>query len=43
MAIQCKKNNYIYKHWKFWIFYFAFYKCGHKFTIRFEISSGWDN
>jgi len=35
--------KYIYIEKSFWLFRFSFYKLKSKFSIRFEISSGWEN
>lgn len=40
--IRLRKQVYIYEEFKFWIFRFVFCRYGLKFTIRFEISRGWE-
>lgn len=36
-------HKYIHYEKKIWIFRFSFYKLRHKWTVRFELSSGWDD
>ena len=36
------KSKYIHIEKRFWIFRFSFYKLRNKWTIRFEISKGWN-
>lgn len=36
------KNKYFHKEIKFWIFRTSIYWLNEKFTLRFEISFGWD-
>jgi hypothetical protein len=40
--IKIKKKVYIHEEIKIGIFRFVFYRFGKKFTIRLELSSGWD-
>ena len=40
--IRCKKQEYVYEEVKIGIFRFSFYRLGKRFTIRLEISRGWD-
>lgn len=42
---KIKKNKlyYIHVNYRIGIFRFSFYKLGKRFTVRFEISRGWDN
>jgi len=37
-----KKNIYIHKVYQLGWFRFSFYRLGKKFTIRIELSKGWD-
>jgi len=40
--IKIKKNVYIHEVWQLGWFRFSFYRLGKKFTIRLEVSSGWN-
>ena len=40
--IRFKKKVYIYEEIKIGIFRFVFYRLGKRFTIRLEISKGWE-
>ena len=40
--IRTKKQVYVYEEIKFGWFRFSFYRLQNKFTIRFELSRGWD-
>jgi hypothetical protein len=42
LSAHKKKKEYIHKQYKLGWFRFSFYKLHNKFTIRFEISKGWD-
>ena len=41
--IKIKKKVYIHESYKIGWFRFSFYRLGKRFTIRLEISKGWDN
>jgi hypothetical protein len=43
IKLKVKKNVYIHESYKIGWFRFVFYRLGKKFTIRLELSSGWDN
>jgi hypothetical protein len=41
--IKLKKKVYIHEYIKIGWFRFCFYRLGNKFTIRLELSRGWEN
>jgi hypothetical protein len=41
--IKIKKNIYIHRVYQLGWFRFSYYRLGKKFTLRVEISKGWDN
>lgn len=42
-VIKLGKKVYIYEYIQIGWFRFVYYRLGNKFTIRFELSRGWDN
>jgi len=41
--IRLRKQVYVYEEFKVWIFRFVYCRFGKKFTIRLELSKGWED
>lgn len=41
--IKIKKRVYVHESYQLGWFRFSFYRLGSKFTIRLEVSRGWEN